>query len=301
MLYNWTAGLVGKARAGSDAQLALRADTGTGTLATIAGCELIPSDYCLPWTTHLSHDAMAAFDASGNLAERGIMPEVREYYAAVRERLPEEVHCFCADTQGPFDLVHLLYGNDLFYAVYDEPEFIHALLEKVTQLYIEGTRMMKSWISEPLDEGFHFDLALAYGGVRVCEDSSTLLSPTMVAEFVLPYQRRALEAFGGGFVQYCGHNDALYAGVLANPAVRGLNFGNPERHDFAKVIPDLQAAGKCYYGAIPRAENETLDVYFRRVIGYTGGRRKGLIFTPHLRAEEAAEPQQVLDTWRALQ
>ena len=50
-----------------------------------------------------------------------------------------------------------------------------------------------------------------------------------------------------------------------------------------------------------RADDETLAAYFCRVIGYTGGTRKGLIFTPELRGDEAAQPDRVLDLWRSLQ
>lgn len=56
MLYDFAAGLVATARAGSDAQLAIRANTGTGTLATTAGCGQLLSEYGLPWTTHISRN-----------------------------------------------------------------------------------------------------------------------------------------------------------------------------------------------------------------------------------------------------
>ncbi|HEX2949529.1 MAG TPA: hypothetical protein VHV83_08190, partial [Armatimonadota bacterium] len=127
------------------------------------------------------------------------------------------------------------------------------------------------------------------------------LSPDSIAEFVLPYQERALAAFGGGFIHYCGDNAALYDGELRSPMVRGVNFGNPERYDFAVVIPQLIEAGKCYAGSIPRRDEESLTDYFRRIIGYTGGTRKGLIFSPSLLPEESAEPQRVVDLWRSLQ
>ncbi|HEY3418878.1 MAG TPA: hypothetical protein VGM23_18545 [Armatimonadota bacterium] len=302
MLYDLVAGLVGLALSGSDGQLAIRVDTGPGTLATLAGCPLTTSEYSLPWTAHLSREVLEAFDPqTADLSALGLMPRIKELYAAFRARLPETIHCYCVDTQGPFDLAHLLYGNELFYAVYDDPEFAHQLLEKSTALYIRATAQVKEWIDEPRNGGYHVLYALDNCGVRACEDTSTLLSPGTIDEYVIPYQRQALEAFGGGYVHYCGDNDALYAAILRNPAVRGLNFGNPERHDFSRVIPQLIEAGKCYLGILPREEDETLEAYFRRVIGYTGGTRKGLIFTPRLTAEEVTDPRRVIDLWRSLQ
>ena len=184
-------------------------------------------------------------------------------------------------THSLFNLAHLLYGDQLFYDLYDDPAFIHVLLEKATALYIAGTKLLKAWIDEPLDDGFHFSAALANGGVRACNDTVTLLAPATIAEFVMPYEQRALAAFGGGFVHYCGSNAALYAEELRNPYTRGLNFGNPERYDFGVVIPQLIDAGKCYMGTIARTAGESLEAYFRRVIGYTGGTPKALSCSPN--------------------
>ncbi|HEX2947955.1 MAG TPA: hypothetical protein VHV83_00025, partial [Armatimonadota bacterium] len=221
MLYEWTISLVGAARSGSDIQLTIRANTGTGTLATIAGCQLTPCENNLPWTEHITRETIEAFDADADYAHAGIMPQVHDLYAYFKTKLPSCVHFFCADTQGPFDLAHLFYGEEIFYALYDEPEFVHQVLEKATKLYIRGTKLLKTWIDEPLDGGYHWGYRLANGGVRACEDTSTLLSPDSIAEFVLPYQERALAAFGGGFIHYCGDNAALYDGELRSPMVRG--------------------------------------------------------------------------------
>ena len=300
MLYDQVAGLIGWARAGSDAQLSIRADTGTGTLPTAAGCEQLLSEFGLPWTTHVGREAIEAFDPA-DIAERGVLPRVRELYAYFRARLPERNHCYIADTQSPFDLAHLLYGDAIFYDMFDDPDFVHALLEKATALYINGSKLMKAWVGEPIDGGYHGGLWMRNGGVRACEDTATLLSPELVAEFVVPYRDRCLAPFGGGWVHYCGDNEAVYRSLLKATQVRGINFGNPERHDFSRVLPELVAAGKCYYGAPPRLEDESLEAYFRRTLGYTGGARKGLIFVPELHGDEPKEPVRVLDLWRSLQ
>jgi hypothetical protein len=302
MLYDMLCGVLGVARSGSDAQLTIRVDTGTGTLATCAGCEQIPSEFALPWNSHITREAIEAFAPEQmNLAEAGVLPRVREIYAYYASKVPACVHFFAADTQSPFDLAHLLYGDPIFYDLYDDPDFVHALLRKVTYLYVEGTKLMKGWMGESLEGDYHWSMAVANGGSRSCEDTATLLNREAIEEFVGPYRQQGLAPFGGGFVHYCGDNAGLYQNVLADPTARGLNFGNPERHDFAKVIPDLIAAGKCYWGSVPREEDETLEAYFRRVVGYTGGARKGLIFMPALRGDEPADPARVVGVWRDVQ
>ena len=301
MLYDQVAGLIGWARAGSDAQLSIRADTGTGTLCTAAGCGQLLSEFGLPWTTHIGREAIEAFDPA-DIAEKGVMPRVYELYAYFRARLPERIHFYIADTQSPFDLAHLLYGDAIFYDMFDDPEFVHLLLDKATALYANGSKLMKEWIGEAADGGYHNGgLWMANGGVRACEDTATLLSPDLIDEYVVPYRDQGVAPFGGGWVHYCGNNDALYATVLKAPQVRGLNFGNPERHDFSRVLPELIEAGKFYFGNPPREEDEALEAYFRRVIGYTGGAKKGLILVPELRGDESKEPARVIDLWRSLQ
>ncbi len=301
MLYDQVAGLVGWARAGSDAQLAIRANTGTGTLVSTAGCRLLPSEFGLPWTTHVSREAIETFDPTDDLASRGVLPRVKALYAEFRARLPEYIGLYIADTQSPFDLAHLLYGDAIFYAMFDDPDFVHALMAKATALYIAGSTLMKSWIGEARDGGLHHTLAMHNGGVRACEDTATLLSADLVDEFVVPYRDQGLAPFGGGWVHYCGDNAHVYRSLLRSPWVRGINFGNPERHDFSRVIPELIAAGKFYFGAPARGADETLEAYFRRTLGYTSGTRVGLIFCPELRDNEAAEPARVLELWRGMQ
>jgi hypothetical protein len=300
MLYDQVAGLIGWARAGSDAQMSIRANTGTGTLCTAAGCKQLLSEFGLPWTTHVGREAIEAFDPA-DIADRGVLPRVYELYAYFRARLPERIHFYIADTQSPFDLAHLLYGDAIFYDMFDDPDFVHALLAKATALYINGSQLMKSWIREPADGGCHGILWMENGGVRACEDTATLLSPELVNEFVVPYRNQGLAPFGGGWVHYCGDNDEVYCSLLQAPQVRGINFGNPERHDFSRVLPELIEAGKFYYGNPPRLDDESLNVYFHRVLGYTGGARKGLIFVPELRGDEPKEPARVLDLWRSIQ
>ncbi|MEI6521537.1 MAG: hypothetical protein WCO98_16095, partial [bacterium] len=267
--YDQIFGLIGLAASGSDGQLAVRANTGCGTIATIAGCTLLPSEYSLPWTIHITKEKIEEFNPDADFNQMGIMPEVKSYVDCYKAVLPDFIHTFLADTQGPFDLAHLLYGDELFYDIYDAPEFVTELMQKVTKLYIRASKMMKNWVGEELSSGYHSINILSNGGVRICEDTSTLLNQESIDKYVIPYQKEALQPFGGGFIHYCGDNNALYNGVINNPLVRLLNFGNPERHDFNKVIPDLIERNIVYIGSVYREPNESLPDYFKRVIGYT--------------------------------
>ena len=117
----------------------------------------------------------------------------------------------------------------------------------------------------------------------------------------MPYIVRALEAFGGGFVHYCGRNDHLFQALLELDQVRGINLGNPEKHEPREYVRALVDRDKFYFGSWPRMQGEPIEDYLRRMIDLTASRRKGLIFllTPRQLGADSAE--EAVHLWRRLQ
>ena len=66
-------------------------------------------------------------------------------------------------------------------------------MELSTQAYIKVSLLMKKIIDESYAIGCHTSRYMARGGVRLCEDTTTLLSPKIVEEFVIPYIAKALK------------------------------------------------------------------------------------------------------------
>ncbi len=138
------------------------------------------------------------------------------------------------------------------------------------------------------------------GGVRICEDTSTLLNHDQIHEYVVPYTRKLLQAFGGGWVHYCGDNPHLYEAIMDYiPEYYMINFGNPERHDLPAVIDECIEKGKTYYGGLPRDEAEDIRPYFERVLACTHGTGRGLIFGPDL--SNVTNIAEAVRLWRTLQ
>ncbi len=138
------------------------------------------------------------------------------------------------------------------------------------------------------------------GGVRLSEDTVTLLNEDQIQEFAVPYSRKVMAALGGGFIHYCGRNDHLLNAILSDmPECHMLNFGQPDKHDMAEVMEQVMAAGKTYCGGIPRKAEEDLKAYFERVLSNTEGKKRGLIFQPSLRGEE--DRTEAVNLWRDLQ
>jgi len=288
------------ANADGDDTPSIRANTGAGTIATPFGVTYEIFTDKMPWVTeHVSLDDLDDFDAdTAPLGE--VMELVMERSAYLAQKLAGSgITPFCYDSQGPFDAAHLVIGDDIFLAMYDEPDRVHNLLDQCTRMIIRTTRLYKETVGEPMTGGRHSSFTMR-GGIRVCEDTSTLLCREHIDEFVVPYTRRLLQAFGGGWVHYCGKNDHLYRVVMDDiPEYYAVNFGNPDWHDLPVVIDECIAKSKTYIGSLPREPGEDTRAYFQRVLGYTHGSGRGLIFMSELGEDMPAG--EAVRYWRSLQ
>ncbi len=287
----------------SDSVLSIRPQFGVGGLATVFGVEYeLSARYGAPWVKRPRSKAdLAALEPDDLDWEHSLVPTICRFLGHFRRELEGRLEVYLADTQGPFDLAHLARGHDLLTDLVDDPPFVHHLMELATHVYIEGTRRMKQAAGEPLDDGHHGgNLHMVGAGVRLCDDSGTIISPRLHEEFVLPYQERALAAFGGGWVHWCGGDFHLVPMYLSLPACRGLNLGQPQRYDLSAVFDAILKAGKLYYGYLDRKPQENLEGYFARVLGYLQGERRGLILVCG-RDESMPPVAQMMESWWAAQ
>jgi len=288
-----------------DAPLCLRPNFGTVFVPSIFGLKYkVPKDTFAWITSHLTKDEIKKFKIP-HLSEVGMMKRAIEYLQFFKEKLPEWIYIYLPDTLGPFEIAHSVYGHNIFYEIYDDPNFIHYLLDLCTELYIQVTDKLKKIIGEERESCYHGHalvrgIYMRNGGTRISEDSATLLSPEHIDEFVIPYDRRALEAFGGGFVHYCGKHDYLLESYLQLEKVRAVNLGNPEMYEFDSTMQKFLNYGKCYFGLWPKEDKETLEEYIYRMKQATGGGRGGLI----LHFDESMFPeyscQDILQKWKEI-
>ncbi len=266
----------------SDSVLSVRPQFGVGGLASVFGVEYeLSARYGAPWVTApASKERLAGLEPEDLDWESSLVPTMCRVAEHFRRELGGRLEVYLPDTQGPFDLAHLARGHDLLTDLVDDPPFVHHLMELATHVYVEGTKRLKQATGEPLDGGHHSgNLQMVGAGVRMCDDSGTLLSPRLHEEFVLPYHQRGLEAFGGGWVHWCGGDFHLVPLYLSLPGVKGINLGQPNRYDLAAVFEAVLGAGKLYYGYLDRGPQESLEAYFARVIRYLQGERRGLILS----------------------
>jgi len=288
-----------------DAPLCLRPNFGTIFIPSIFGLKYeLPKDTFAWITSHLTKDEIKKFKIPHS-SEVDMMKRAIEYLQFFKEELPEWIHVYLPDTLGPFEIAHSVYGDNIFYEIYDDPSFIHYLLDLCTELYIQVTEKLKKVIGEERKSCYHGHalvrgIYMRNGGTRISEDSATLISPKHIDEFVIPYDKKALNTFGGGFVHFCGKNDYLLDSLLKLDEVRAINLGNPEMYEFDSTMQKFLNYGKCYFGLWSKEDKETLEEYIYRMKQATVGGRGGLI----LHFDEAMFPryscQDILQKWKEI-
>jgi uroporphyrinogen-III decarboxylase len=157
----------------------------------------------------------------------GLMPDVLRRLKHMKDNsfLPVGI----TDFQGPLTTANQLMGYDkLIYLMYDHPEVMHELMDKVTETLIMWVNKQKGVIGEPLTEciGDQQVYTGKHAGVWFSDDDAVLMSVKTYREFVVPYNSRILEAFGGGCVHYCGNATHHADSFLATKGLKALNIYN---------------------------------------------------------------------------
>ena len=297
--------------AGCDYVPGVRADTGVVNCMAIFGAAFdVPAHTKPVVTRYVAKDRLREFQVPQDVSELGIMPQVVRHVAhhlsALAERglggLISVYHC---DQQGPFDIAAQTRGHDLFTDLYDDPEFAHELMGKAVEAYVAVSRLCKRLAGQAPDSGNAVGYYLANGGVRMCGDSDILVRPDTFEEFILPYEQKAFEPFGGGWMHYCGgwpgsgrmeglHLHELYARI---EGLRGLNWTTAG--DWLGEMRKLKRLGVVHLGGLPRGEGEVLADYFRRVLSPYDG-RCGMIFSMGA-ADGDGEGDSVMEAWHRMQ
>ena len=270
MLYNGLLDALCAQTGGRECVPSLRANMGCGIVPALFGLVQELFDDKMPWLrTHLPPEQIREMTRE----DLSITPEFQtamrhmEYIADALKG--SGVGVYPVDIQGAFDTAHLVMGDEIFYQMFDDPDLVHHLLDlSCSAIEIAYTECLKR-IPDAQSTVCHYNyLAMprSFGGLKLSEDTPTILSPSAIDEFVRPYMHRALKAADGGYIHYCGRNDALFQAVMDEPYAHGLNFGNPDKHDMEFVLRQCAQHGKLYIGSVPELPDEPVDVFARRVI-----------------------------------
>lgn len=270
MLGSQLRGACSVANAGSDSVPSVRVNFGTGLMLSCFGLEQQIFTDKMPWLQEHLTKAQVAKLTPDDIRVTGTFGRGLEFMRQWKQVLGDKLPIYCMDTQGPFDLAHLLIGDAIFFEIHDDPAFMHHLMELCLALGIQGHTLMKQITGEPLTQHYHGNSL--YGenmGIRICEDTTAVVGPDAMAEFALPYTRRLAQHFGGAWVHYCGRNDHLTRQLCEIPEVRAINFGHIPGHEhdhpFETDMALIAEAHKVYFGDWPRRRGENGEAYLRRM------------------------------------
>lgn len=159
---------------------------------------------------------------------------------------------------GPFSLAgRLMDVNEVMILCYEEPELVHAVLEKVTQFIISYVAAFKEAGAD---------------GVVLAEPLAGLLSPDLLAEFSTPYVRRIVEAHQDDefsiVYHNCGSSVVDAAEAVAATGAAAFHFGNainmadivPLMPEDALVMCNVDPAGEIRNGTPESVREATLSV-----------------------------------------
>mgnify|MGYP005837636101 CR=1 FL=1 len=99
-------------------------------------------------------------------------------------------------TDGPWTVATNLRGVELYSDLYERPEFVRDLLDRITEATIRRVRILRRIANQKPGPGYGY-----------ADDSIQLLSTKHVREFVIPYHRRLIEALetpGERRIHLCG-------------------------------------------------------------------------------------------------
>ncbi|MEN6315669.1 MAG: hypothetical protein ABFD25_15655 [Clostridiaceae bacterium] len=219
----------------------IRSNHGIGIISSLFGAKCRIVQDSMPWVDPLEDglDGVKRLIGQGlpelNTGLGGRVFETHQFFIDTLKQFPKcykAIHITQPDLQGPFDIAHLLLGTDVFYAIYDEPEVVQELLELITSVYIGFRKWIGPYLTDRAGEDAVYVHGAIFGGKVLLKDDTALinLSREQYERFSQPYNLRILSEFGGS-LHYCGPEREWHHDVLRHPALRSLQYGNPEMHD----------------------------------------------------------------------
>lgn len=285
----------------------VRPNLGVITVPAMAGQSFQTPEDSMPWPgTPLSMEEIRTIPDK-NLIHSEVFRLAADFYKLHRESGETQIAAYLADTQGVFDIAHLLGGDEIFLSLLETEEgnWFSELMEISLDLYFRATNAMKSVMNEDpgtmihghgTEQGVYFP----HTGVRVSEDTATLLSPEMINELLVPFIRRGAQPYGGCFLHYCGIHPTILDQFTAIPEVRALDLGNPEKYDLKSVLKRCAETDTVFYSRISAEPNENWKDYIDRIgslVNETGAR---IILRPLVFPASREECSEMLERWHKL-
>ncbi|UCF99326.1 MAG: hypothetical protein JSV89_07240 [Spirochaetaceae bacterium] len=291
----------------------VRSDLGTTLLPSGLGLRIEVQPELHPWLAeNLAAETYAEL-AIPFQQQKLLKNEVlfsQRFYELFKKRkgeglIPADVFPYVPDTQGIFDLSHLIVGTDLLYLLTDRREQVLAIQERSLELFLATTRLFKELLGErngSMVHGHGMPIGVWFpdSGARISEDSATLISTDMIRTFCQPFIRRAAEPFGRLFMHYCGHHPGFLQMLCEMQEISTLNLGNPEMYDLEELFSLCGQSGTVYFGHLPLLDGEDGRSYLERLADLCGRHITRLILVSDYHPVGSEEKSTLVERWHSL-
>jgi len=283
----------------------VRSNLGVIFIPAIAGQSYIIKKGQMPWPgNNLERDQIRSI-LEIDFQNAELMQLVKAFYKL--HNISEEkirIAPYLPDTQGVFDIAHMLYGERIFYDMANEKNcaWIMELLDICTKLYVNISIILKQLFHEDnltmihghgTSQGVFFPQA----GVRMSEDTATLLSPRMIDKFILPFIEKGAEQFSGIFIHFCGKHEKLFEKICKLSCVKAIDLGNPESYDTRWLLKCCRDTDTVLYSRVFLNPCKSWRDYVEclgKLVHETGAR---CIIRPMVFPSNRDEAKAMLDLW----
>ena len=291
----------------------LRSDLGTTLLPSGLGLQIEVQPELHPWLAeHLTPEQYCEINspvAPQDLQRNEVLFSQEFYNLFARRKsqglIPAEISPYVPDTQGIFDLSHLIIGTDLLYLLSDRGDQVLTIQERSLELFLAATRMFKDLLGErsgSMVHGHGMPIGVWFPdtGARISEDSATLVSDGMIREFCLPFIERAAKPFGRLFMHYCGHHPGFLKMLCQMQEISTLNLGNPEMYDLEELFSLCGRSGTVYFGHLPLLNGEDGPSYLDRLAELCTRHRTRLLLVSSYHPRGSGEKAALVKRWHSL-
>jgi len=229
---------------GSNVQLGVRCNYGTCIVPSFFGAEIFymqDEQNTLPTNHPMGEQAVRKLvkagipDPNAGWQERifetthRMMEIFKEYPILARN-----IDFFHPDTQGPIDIVELIWGSDMFLGFGDEPQLMNDCLELVTRTCVDFLRRWYALAPSKRDWSVHWGLGYK-GRIALRNDSLMNLSGETYVEFIRPWDQMMLDEFDGGIIHYCGRGEHFIEPMCELRGLHAVHLGQPHLNDMETI------------------------------------------------------------------
>ena len=184
----------------------LELGVGPGTLAGCFGLPLLAEAGYHP-AEHLSLDALLD-GGCPDAATSGLMPQIRRHVELIRAHCPDWIKINLPDLQGPFNVAHMVLGNEAFLAPLDRPGDFHEAMRLISDLILGVQETISGWIVPPRLS------PCPWKQYRIAECSVNMVSAAFYREHVLPHDQRIAQAWNGPLSVHTCHGPHVFHETL---------------------------------------------------------------------------------------